>query len=492
MRRLRFTSLLISCIASISFPISAFAYGTVDFCGKVACDGKGIAGVPVTDGVHIVVTDAKGNYKLTSFDDAKYVYITLPDGYKIPYENGSRVPTLFKKVPEKLSKKEIIDFNLEKANDDRTKSVLVIMADPQVYFRDEIPELQLGTKDIKELMTTKYPGQPTVGICVGDIIGDITTKPSLFEPVTDAINESGVPFFFAVGNHDITWGSPYSSDSKKVFNYHYGPNYYSFNFGGIHYVVLDNVLMMGSRYVGYLPEQQLKWLEQDLALVPHGSEVVLAFHIPAYSPAARVKNWGKEQSHRILNNRQALFKMLKPYNAHLMTGHEHYNENYVLADNLYEHNHAPMSNLFWMAPWSWDGSPSGYAVYEVENGKIINWYYKSVGYAPEYQMEVYPVGRSRQHPEAVVANVFNRDTTWKVVWYENGELRGDMTPFRGHDPNIWDYVVAHEKNFKHPGIGCDWTEHLYYAVPQVKGSTVRVEATDYNGNVYVQEIKNSN
>lgn len=472
--------------------LNANALKAVDFYGKVTSEGKGVAGVPVTDGRQIVVTDKKGNYKMTSFDDTKFVYITLPDGYAIPYEEGSNVPTIYKRVPENVDAKQRFDFELTPSNDNRSSYVLVIGADPQVYFQDEIPELQTEAKDLRDLMQSRYAGQPTVGICVGDVIGDITSKPSLFEPVTNAINESGVPFFFAVGNHDVRWGTDYSSQSKSVFESLYGPTYYSFNFGGVHYIVLDDVLMMGSRYVGYIPEEQMKWLEQDLALVAPGSEVVVAFHIPAYSPEALRKEWGKESSNRIINNRSALVKMLKPYNTHIMSGHEHYNENYVLADNLYEHVHAPMSNLFWMAPWSWDGSPTGYSVYEVKDGKIANWYYKSVGYAPEYQMEVYPAGRSRQHPEAVVANVFNRDRSWKVVWYENGEYRGEMTPFKGHDPNIWDYVVANEANFKHKGIGADWTEHLYYAVPQIKGSTVRVEATDFNGNVYVQEISNSN
>lgn len=489
---MRINRIFLGCIvcALLSFDVSALK--TVDFYGKVTVSGKGLEGVPVTDGRQIVITDKKGNYKFTSFDDTKFVYITLPDGYAIPYDNGSNVPTLFKRVPETVNAKHRFDFELTPSNDDRTDYVLVIGADPQVYFQDEIPELKDEAKDMRELMQSRYAGKPSVGICVGDVIGDILTEPSLFKPVTDAINESGVPFFFAVGNHDVSWSKDYSSQSKRVFESIYGPTYYSFNFGGVHYVVLDDVLMMGSRYVGYLTERQLKWLEQDLSHVQHGSEVVVAFHIPAFSPEALRKEWGKESSHKIINNRSALVAMLKPFNAHIMSGHEHYNENYVLSDNLYEHVHAPMSNLFWMAPWSWDGSPTGYSVYEVKNGRIANWYYKSVGHSPEYQMEVYPAGRNRQHPEAVVANIFNRDRTWKVVWYENGELRGEMIPFKGHDPNIWDYVVAHEKNFKHPGIGADLTEHLYYAVPQVKGSTVRVEATDFNGNIYVQEISNSN
>ena len=73
---------------------------------------------------------------------------------------------------------------------------------------------------------------------------------------------------------------------------------------------------------------------------------------------------------KVMNNRSHLYELLKPYNAHIMSGHEHYNENYVLADNLYEHVHAPLSTLFWQAPWACDGTPGGYAVYELTEVKL--------------------------------------------------------------------------------------------------------------------------
>ena len=44
----------------------------------------------------------------------------------------------------------------------------------------------------------------------------------------------------------------------------------------------------------------------------------------------------------------------------------------------------------------------------------VNWYYKCVGRDKDYQFELYPVGASRNKKEAVVANVWNYDPTWKV------------------------------------------------------------------------------
>ena len=49
----------------------------------------------------------------------------------------------------------------------------------------------------------------------------------------------------------------------------------------MHYVVLDDIFFIAKSYlyVGYLTEQQLQWLEQDLKQVTPGSTVVVATHL---------------------------------------------------------------------------------------------------------------------------------------------------------------------------------------------------------------------
>lgn len=41
----------------------------------------------------------------------------------------------------------------------------------------------------------------------------------------------------------------------------------------VHYVVLDDVFFIGvdKKYIGYINEVQLSWLEKDLSYVPHGT-----------------------------------------------------------------------------------------------------------------------------------------------------------------------------------------------------------------------------
>lgn len=482
-------ALLISLLQGSMFLVSAQPLTTSVYChGKVLSEGKGISNVPVTDGTQIVYTNKKGEYALTAVPTAEYIYITLPDGYNVPMKN--KVPNFFHKIPKNTDSRMRFDFELIPAIQKMKKHIMVVWADPQVYFDEEMNEVLRASQDVKELLKTNYPDIPAYGMVCGDIIGDIHKEPNYFNPMINAIAETEIPFFYVVGNHDLDQEVRSNESARTSYKSYFGPTYYSFNRGDVHYIVLDDIFFIAKSYlyVGYLTEQQLLWLEQDLKQVKPGSTVVIGMHIPTYSREARRKEWGEESTMKVMNNRSHFYELLKPYNVHIMSGHEHYNENYILADNLYEHVHAPLSTLFWQAPWACDGTPGGYAVYEFDGGNV-NWYYKCVGKSKDYQFEIYPIGSSRDQKDAVVVNVWNYDRTWKVKWFENGIERGEMTQFTGYDPSIYDYCSKYSTTFKHKYLGAGVTEHLFYAIPQFQDSEIRIEVTDHCSQVYIRTMK---
>lgn len=481
--------LIVTTLTALAFMASASAASWVNISGKVLSGGKPVAGVPVTDGTQFVTTDRSGKYSMQSAEGTKYVYITLPDGYEVPVSGG--VPVIYADVVPDAKGRFRHDFNLEKSNRDMTRHILFVQADPQVYFDPNLDDVEKASIEMKNILAEDYPGQDAVGLVLGDIVGQFKQGDKYFPWMIKNIAVAGFPYFYVCGNHDIEMDAPVNEDSRKAFNRYFGPTYYSFNRGKIHYVVLDNVYWMGRYYAGYYTMQQLEWLRQDLSYVPEGSTVIISQHIPCYSRQARHKEWNKESYHKVVSNRQALFDILKPYNTHILSGHEHYSENYVLSDKLYEHCHAPLSNLFWCTKWAMDGTPGGYYIYEIDGDKI-DWYYKVLGRDRSYQFEIYPRGRSRQHPEAVVANIWNVDSTWKIEWLEDGKPMGEMIRFTGEDPNLWDDVVANGKSYPFPYMGCDITEHLFYAVPEKENSVITVKATDHNGNVYTGTLDQKN
>ena len=135
-----------------------------------------------------------------------------------------------------------------------------------------------------------------------------------------------------------------------------------------------------------------------------------------YSREARRGEYGKEEINKVLQNRRALYEILEPYNVHIMSGHEHYNENYVISSHIFEHVHAALSGIFWQAPYSSDGTPLGYSVYEID-GNDIQWYYKVAGKDKKVQINAFSPGADKNKPDANIDNVWNYDTQWKDILY---------------------------------------------------------------------------
>lgn len=461
----------------------------INFEGKVHDErGKGIPNVSVTDGYNIVRTDANGRYKLLSNATAEYIYISIPSGYEVPMKNNA--PLFFHKVPKEYKEKQVFNFELTKSKKDDNKHVMVVWSDSQVYYEEELTQLQEAVDDLKNLIAKDYPKTPVFGLVPGDMIGWIKDADKLYPPIKQKIAATGIPFFYAVGNHDMDADDRSEFYAKTTYKKYFGPNYYSFNRGRIHYIVLDNVFYTArnNASIGYLDDKQMDWLEQDLKTVAEGSTLIVTMHIPTFSPDSRRGEPHKDQMHRVLQNREPLYKLLEPYNVHIFSGHEHYVENYQLKENLFEHVHTTLSGLFWMAPWSWDGSPCGYAVYEID-GNDIRWYSKSVGKDKDHQFNAYPIGYNEQKPNAVTANVWNYDPAWRVYWYENGVKMGEMEQFTGYDFSIVDYVNKNQSGFKHKGIGAAPTEHMFYAVPKSTESSIMIVVIDRFGNIYSKIVQ---
>ena len=68
-------------VAAAALLASAMAWGGNAIGGRVTCDGRGIAGVMVTDGYECVTTGNDGRYNMELDGDARFVYVTVPSGY---------------------------------------------------------------------------------------------------------------------------------------------------------------------------------------------------------------------------------------------------------------------------------------------------------------------------------------------------------------------------------------------------------------------------
>jgi 3',5'-cyclic AMP phosphodiesterase CpdA len=70
-----------------------------------------------------------------------------------------------------------------------------------------------------------------------------------------------------------------------------GPDYYSFNAGGIHFVGLNSVDVDDMWYYGHVDSLQMQWLARDLATVPTAMPVVTFNHIPFFTGVETVNGF---------------------------------------------------------------------------------------------------------------------------------------------------------------------------------------------------------
>ena len=470
------------CAASIMlaamFPAALHA-ANPDISGKVTCKGKGVAGVVVTDGIDCTTTAYDGTYSLEGKRGVRHVYISVPAGYKVDCADVT-IPQFYQPF---TTDKTVYDFELKKNPLDNGRHVFTVQADAQMTTEGEVAEYSDFLKDHDEFLKP-YKGKVDVfGLDVGDIVGD---SPQLYPLYIKATGQTGLPIYRAMGNHDMTHGGRTFEYSYSTFEDTFGPIYYSFNKGKAHYVMLDNVFYVNRdyQYIGYIDERTLAWLEQDLSYVPKDHVVFVMMHIPSsYEPKLK---WNDLDSN-LTSNVRGLFDLLEGRQAHLITGHTHFNHNVVFNDSLMEHNTAAVCGIWWKADICCDGTPRGFGFYEV-NGTDVKWIFKSAGYPADYQMRVYPAGSDKEHPAEIIANVWNYDPQWKVEWLEDGKVMGEMQQYTGFDPETVRRCADREK-MVYAWAKAEKTAHLFKARPVNPGAALEVRATDRFGNVYTQKIK---
>lgn len=508
--------------------------------GVVYCGDEPVQGAQVSDGVNVTLTDENGWYYLASAKECGHVFVCNPKGYK--YLRKAKYPEFYKTVDtERPSAVEQADFELER--DEATDHTILFLADIQMCGRNEdirqYEEHAVG--DINtSISNARKQGKDVYVITLGDQsyntywhsynigIPEIHESMNLLDP--DAI-------FNCMGNHDNNPKIAGDWAASADYREQWGPTYYSFNIGEIHYVVLDNIEFTNAEckntFECNITTSVIKWLRKDLANVSKDTPIVVCMHAPLfYRPQCSKPNVPDPTKYRY-NYGSQFYNSVKGFkDVRVFTGHAH--TNYTVSYlNMTEYNVGAIGgNLWWTGYFvngnsvCNDGSPGGYRVLDT-SGKELKTYYKCIGFDNGYQFRCYDLNNCHitasrfapsyknpadidtwlangygfdssdynsdgtpKIPNRVLINVFAYDTNWKVEVLEDGKPL-EVSRISGYDPfsMISDGCQRFEKTGHNNSGNPTQNSHLFLVTAKYATSPLSIKVTDQYGSVYTQVME---
>ena len=130
--------------------------------------------------------------------------------------------------------------------------------------------------------------------------GDIShlSKPDEFDLADQLIGASRLQAYYVPGEHDLLDGDG-TAYRERYGKGSLGAGWYSFDHSGVHFVALVNVVDLRPGGMGRLGEEQLEWLEADLAGRSSETPIVVFAHIPLWAVYPEW-GWGTEDAARAL------------------------------------------------------------------------------------------------------------------------------------------------------------------------------------------------
>ncbi len=511
-------ALLVSAVFPNSLAAQQQAVGTVfvdaNSNGSFDSGEETREGVFVSNGRKVVATDANGKYSIEVGEDT-IVFVIKPTGFRTAMDkdhvsrfyyihkpNGSPTDLKFPGVAPTGPLPKTIDFPLYPQDEPAAFDVL-FFGDPQPRDQKEIDYI---AHDVVEPL---IGSDAAFGVTLGDILFDDL---SLFDSFNHTVGKIGIPWYNVIGNHDINFATDKDELSDETYERVYGPAYYSFNYGGIHFVVVDDVHWMSAMgrkfYRSGLSDAQLDFIENDLKTVPQDQLVVAMMHIPLVKSTPWVEPM-RDRLFRILETREHCMSL---------SGHTHHHEHVMVdKDSGWKkpepHHHiinVTVSGSWWSGrpdengiPHTMcaDGTPNGHTVIHFDGVKYML-EYRAARRLSDYQVRVMAdeeYAADRQSAAVFHANVFNAMPGAKVEWKLDAAKNWMLMEKTDEPDPLFRKLHEEEQAIKESAGSVPWRElakpmmcpHLWKAeLPKdLKPGTyaINVRCTNPNGQVLTGE-----
>ena len=214
-------------------------------------EGFPISGLAVSDGRNISITDEDGCYSLPGWERESMIFVQALT---------RRHDDWYKRIESGVYE---YDFTVDIYEGGKSSSHLHI-SDTEIFVGDASAEDWLGF--ISDSIDRENP----------DFLihtGDICRKRGLEKHHEALCSETaGIPIRYTLGNHDYV-NEVYG---EYTFEKYYGPIWYSFNLGDMHYIVLP--ITRGEAPGRYEQDDRVRWLAEDLKTLKPGQRIGVFCH----------------------------------------------------------------------------------------------------------------------------------------------------------------------------------------------------------------------
>ena len=257
---------------SHSAGISGVVFDDTNRNGTRDAGEQGVAGVAVSNQDTVVTTDASGAFRLPG-EGTGVIFVSMPNAYR-PVGPWWRPANSAEPVSFALTREQ-----------SSTELTFIHASDTHIS-----PASLARTQRLRALVDSIRPG---LVLITGDLVRDALRvgeeeATGYYELFARERNAFRTPVFTVPGNHE-NFGIERDTShvpathplyGRGMYHHYFGPDYYSFTRGGVHFVGLNTVDIDDQRYYGHVDSLQIAWLERDLALVPADMPVVTFDHIP--------------------------------------------------------------------------------------------------------------------------------------------------------------------------------------------------------------------
>ena len=241
-------------VVAQSAELHGVVYADANANGKRDASEHGVPGVVVSNQRDVVVTDSLGRFEIPSGD------------YRDRVRLGARRISLERRVLARdHAAPASVDFGLVRKAQSRTFS-FVHASDPHIA-----PENVDRFRRFRRMADSLAPAFVLMG---GDLVRDAMSQSeakarSYFDLYVAESKSFRTPVWTVPGNHDhygIIRSRSHADPANPLYNrgmyrQYFGPDYFSFTYGGVHFIGLNTISPDDSAYYGDVDSVQMEWLQ---------------------------------------------------------------------------------------------------------------------------------------------------------------------------------------------------------------------------------------